>query len=611
MWQIETGHKQFLPHLGSIIERMVVSPQASSYAILLSDNSIMVLSTTELKPKANIAGIQSRIPPDTGNKQPKVPCVLHPSTANRLLLATPSSQLDNTASPYLQTFDTYSDRHVARQALTRTNATIINSGPENDPILEPNVTQIAITADGEWLATIDEWKPLKRKIVLVNSTDSVRDPLVGEEGHGREVYLKFWKWSEKKKLWSMVTRVDSPHPSAGGLGAEEVFDLVPSPKGHGFATVGADGSVRIWRAKIRTRAGGTQVRGVEGGLASWGCRRVIIFSKGKKEIELSTLTLLDVAPKKATKNPYWGHIAFSEDGSVVAIATPMPGLGMNEDSTIHLADSDAAAVRQSVGGVQVGRTDGLGILERYLIILGTSKLLVWNLVNSSVQWECSLEFLGASRTVTGGHLAIDHHSQTFAVTTQSSKSSENQRVFIFNATSAAPVHVQDISLVPIAALKSSEGGKGYMILDAEAKVQYISPVLAPHISVAHKASSGEFSLEDDEGDGGVGEMLSGVYLTSGTSASDDNDDELGTTAEDMDEEDGDGVVDRVVSREALESIFDAVPSYAAGSVEEAFEKVLDLFAKKPLNDGGGVQESDGDEEDEDEDEDVDMHAVTV
>lgn len=470
------------------------------------------------------------------------------------------------------------------------------------------MVHVAITADGAWLATVDEWKPPKRKTVVDGAIVEQNSLIEEEEGHGREVYLRFWNWSEKKKIWELVTRVDSPHPSSDGLGAEKVFDLVPSPKGHGFATVGADGSVRIWRARIRTRAGGAQVRGAAGALTSWGCRRVIMFSKGKKEIELSTLTLLDVPPKKLPKSSYWGHVAFSEDGSVVAIATPVPGLGTKEDSTVHLADSETAIVRQSVGGLQIGRTNGLGILERYLIILGTSKLLVWNLVNSSVKWELALEALGANGHTTQGHLAVDHHSQTFAVTILSAKFAETQKVFIFRAATAAPVHVQDIGLAPITALKSSEGGKGYMVLDAEANIQYISPTLAPHVSAVHHASGIQFSLQDEDGAASGG--LSSVYLTNDQTTPD----EMEPIREDVDVdgEGDDGVVDRVVSREALESIFDAVPSYAAGSVEEAFEKVLGLFAKKPLgSDDNDAQGSGEEEEEEDVDVDVDTQMVTL
>jgi NET1-associated nuclear protein 1 (U3 small nucleolar RNA-associated protein 17) len=612
MWQVETGHKQFLPHLGSIIERLVVSPKANSYAILLSDNSIMVISTAELKAKTNIAGIQSRLFLPTEARQSRVPCVFHPTTANRLLLATPASQIEgSTSSPYLQTFDTYSDRHVARQALTRTNATNFNTGPEQDFILEPNVTLMAITSDGTWLATIDEWKPPRRK----SDDGSSESPIVEDEGHGREIYLRFWKWTEQKKVWELVTRVDSPHPSASGLGAEEVYDLIAAPKGHGFATVGADGSVRIWKAKVRTRAGGIEVRTAEGALTSWGCRRVVMFSKGQRELELSTSTLLDVeAPTKPSKKaaaaatpPYWSQLAFSEDGSVIAIATPVAGLSSSkEDTTLHLADASAGAVRHTISGLQLGLVTGLGIHERHLIVLGTSKLLVYNLVNSSIHYEFPLETLNASSSA-GGHLAIDHHSGTFAIAVAPRKNGDRHRVLVFKTDSVAPVHVQDVGLAAVTALKSSEGGKGYMALDAEARIQYISPVLAPHVSVAQQASSAEFSLEDADVEVATG--LSGVYMTNGDDASpSDNDEEMEAVDADGDEEEEDGVVDRVVPREALESVFDAVPAYAAGSVEEAFEKVLALFVKKPL---GADDDNEEDEEEEEEEEDVDVDVQMV
>lgn len=624
MWQVETGHKQFLPHLGSIIERLVVSPKANSYAILLSDNSVMVISTAELKAKTNIAGIQSRVFLPTEVRQSRVPCVFHPTTANRLLLATPASQIEgSTASPYLQTFDTYSDRHVARQALTRTNATNFNTGPEQDLILEPNVTLMAITSDGTWLATIDEWKPPRRR----SDDGSSESPIVKDEGQGREIYLRFWKWTEQKKLWELVTRVDSPHPSASGLGAEEVYDLIAAPKGHGFATVGADGSVRIWKAKVRTRAGGIEVRTAEGALTSWGCRRVIMFSKGQRELELSTSTLLDVeAPTKRSKKgaaaaaaaaataapPYQSQLAFSEDGSVIAIATPVTGLSSSkEDTTLHLADASAGAVRHTISGLQLGLVTGLGIHERHLIVLGTSKLLVYNLVNSSIHYEFPLETLNAC-SAAGGHLAIDHHSGTFAIALAPRKNGDKHRVLVFRPDSVVPVHVQDVGLAAVAALKSSEGGKGYMALDAEARIQYISPVLAPHVSVAQQASSAEFSLEDNDVEVATG--LSGVYMTNGGAASpSDHDEEMEVVDAEEEEEEEDGVVDRVVPREALESVFDAVPAYAAGSVEEAFEKVLALFVKKPLgaDDDNEEDEDDDDEADEDVDVDADVQMIAV
>ena len=47
--------------MAATIQNVVVSPTGTSYAVQLADNSAMVLSTSELKPVVNIAGIQTSV----------------------------------------------------------------------------------------------------------------------------------------------------------------------------------------------------------------------------------------------------------------------------------------------------------------------------------------------------------------------------------------------------------------------------------------------------------------------------------------------------------------------------------------------------------------------
>lgn len=581
MWQLATNHKQFLPHLGATIENIVISPKGSSYSVSLSDNSVMVLSTTELKPRANITGIQSRVVHSQKANLLRLPCVLHPTSPNRLLLATPSSQTDIVASlPYLQTYDIVSNRQISRQALARTNATIINKGPDDYAIVEPNILHLAITTDGEWLATIDEWKPPKGKPLL---PDVDQDSPTENDGQDSEMFLKFWKWDEKSKSWDLVTRVDSPHPSSSSSCAEEVFELVATPKGHGFATVGADGSARIWKARPRTRSG-IRVRGGESELVTWGCGKVIRFSKGKGDLQLSPPGLLD-GTDRLDKREWWGRLAFSEDGSVMIVAIPD---ARGEDSIVHIVDTTSGTTPRSISGLQVGKATGASILERHLILLGSSKLLLWNLVNGKVEWEFGLDTLGATRESLC-HLATDRHSQTFAVAVSTRK--VNPRVFIFETRNPAPVYTTAFkSGSPIMALKASGTGKGYISLDSQARARWLSPVLAPHESAAQQTAEGGELEEEVEGEN-AGGVLSGGYLLNGVTAKPNGD----LT---MHDEDDDEIVDRVVPRQALESIFGAVPSYATGSLEEAYEKVLALFAKKPLGDEESEEEENGAGEDD-------------
>ncbi|KAK5146855.1 NET1-associated nuclear protein 1 [Rachicladosporium monterosium] len=175
LWQLNTGKKQFLPHLTSEIERIVVSPEGDRYAIQMGDNSIMVLSTSELKPVANFAGLQLACPVSesslpTPKYEPEMPysksvaAVLHPRHANQLLLAVPATRPKTStnaaeARPFLQTFDVWTSRHVTRQALTRNNVTDLNLGPERTPVAPPDTTHISISDGGQWLATVDEWMP--------------------------------------------------------------------------------------------------------------------------------------------------------------------------------------------------------------------------------------------------------------------------------------------------------------------------------------------------------------------------------------------------------------------------------------------------------------------
>lgn len=574
IWQRETGHRQYLPHLGAAINSVVVSPQGSSYAVALTDNSIMILSTSELKPTANIAGMQSAAVFRRHERGVRaVPCLLNPAIANNLLVATPSDQLDPSASsPYLQTFDTYSDRHISRQALTRTNATVTNHTPDNVPIPEPNIVLLAITKDGKWLASVDEWQPLKRDYLG-------EDPLLGlDSGKRQEIFLKFWNWDEAKKEWQLTTRVDAPHPSPEGMGSESVLDLTAAPGGHGFATVGSDGSVKIWGSKVRARPGATATT------VSWGTRKVVHFLKARQDLDRLSLATLGDAGQIPPSRQWWGNVAFSEDSSLLAVSCPDQGFSTTEDSTLHFIDTYAGTIHKSLGGLNVGRTSGLAIIERYLVVVGTKKLLVWNLVLSHVEWEYAISELTQS-TAPALHLAVDHKSRTLAVSLASPIHKKNcGKIYVWSPVSDPdPVFTGSLD-VPVAALKSAGEGKGFLVLDRWARVLYVTELLAAHSSVASMMDSGPEVEEND----GV-KMLSGLYSA----------DKSGGEVEAMDMDVDDGV-EKVVAREALEGVFDEVEVSGPGSIVAAFDRVMALFAKAPLGDESEEEEEDGGEEGEED-----------
>ncbi|KAG0135924.1 hypothetical protein HOY82DRAFT_589689 [Tuber indicum] len=597
IWQLGTGSKQFLPHLGATIRNITISPKGSSYGIGFADNSVMVLSTTEFKPTSSVTGIQSRVfYLEKGTEYPKFTCVMHPTLPNRLLLASPSSQTDlYSSASSLQTFDISSNRQIHRQALTKNNITSVNQGPDEYKIKEPDLPHLAITKDGKWLASIDEWKPPKKRSFC--SSEDGRSSQEGDSDQS-EVSLRFWKWSEKSLSWELATIIKSPHPSSSGTGPEEVLDLVAAPKTHLFATLAGDGSIRLWKPKVRA-SDGARLRGEDSEITVWSCRKVVKFSKGKKEQQVLAQNLLGgVSLQKA----WWGSAAFSEDNSVIAAAVPN---SLGDDSAIYLTDPSSGTIAHFLSGLRVGKTAGIAILERYLIILGTSKLLVWNMVNGTVQWEFNLKTLSSvDSPVT--HLAVDYVSQTFAITA-SQRDAQSPKIFIFEAPHPTPVHIQNFEYgYQIMALVATDTGKGYVTLDNQARVRCLSPILAGPVQRVPAEDEEEESLlvaEEDEPKIGT---LSGAYLstTAHTTSAEDR--------MDLDCVKNDGVVDHVVSREALEDILDSTPSYAIGSLEYIFDQVLQLFAKAPLlNDGddhydcegveeGGLDNGSGNEEDDNE-----------
>lgn len=58
IWQLDTGHKQFLPHLGEKIAFISISPNHRFYCISLDDNSIRFVNTISQNVEQVIQGLQ-------------------------------------------------------------------------------------------------------------------------------------------------------------------------------------------------------------------------------------------------------------------------------------------------------------------------------------------------------------------------------------------------------------------------------------------------------------------------------------------------------------------------------------------------------------------------
>jgi NET1-associated nuclear protein 1 (U3 small nucleolar RNA-associated protein 17) len=587
IWQLSTGKQQFLPHLTAAIENIVLSPTGTSYAVSLANNSVVVLSTTELDAKTNIIGIQSRridleqMPPESTNgsytyqRFAQVPMVVDPRNPMRVLFTAPSSQPHSQVlrapEPYLQTIDIATQRAVGGQALTRNNATDLNMGPDGRKILEPNVEFLQISEDGQWLATVDEWTPPHDDFEYVDEGNAKFKE--EERTYRREFHLKLWKRDDKNLQWVLESRIDAPHFFTAVGAHARVLDLVSDPSGAGFATVGEDGFVRIWRPKTRGYDG-VVVRGVrENGQVTWALEREVALS--------SSLDLLEPGHSGETSlAPQVARLGFSSDGSTLAVGVSWAS--EVDSGVIHIIDAATGIIRRSITELDVTKLACLGILGRHLIVVGES-IIVWDLVVDELVKSTVRRSAGIDqwKRIPLLRLAINETDRTFAVAhPQFERQLKNLPPF---KKSSTMVHVYDTHrsealwsyTAPdiVLALVAAKEDKGYIMLDSRSRIQMLRPQNAslqlitppPESTPTLKANTtkrDEVESDDEEGDNAASGTLATMSDDVGYLGASEND-------------------KPVVRPEQLQQIFDSGPSHALPPVKDLFNAVLNLYARKP------------------------------
>lgn len=590
LWQIDTGKQQFLPHMSATIQNVVVAPSGSSYGIQLADNSAMILSTAELQPTTNIAGIQASIlgtPEDNKVwrlqdetwKPPliqRTPAVINPLSPSQLLLAVGQvHEVDPLkplvmSSPFLQTFDLGSGHNLYRQALTRTNITNINSAPSAHRLSEPRVTHMKISHDGSWLATVDEWAPPARDLAHLGHQEK---SLEVERSARREVFLKFWQWSSENKAWELVSRIDTPHTlGQNSSSAGRVLDICADPTSLRFSTIGEDGVVCIWSTKTRKRDNVT-VRDKDGkAFRNWHCQHAI--SLGKSE-------LLD-EPSSFDAMPINGSVAFSEDGSVLAAACS------NRDGVLHLVDPELGNIRMSQSGLFEGDIIKIDFLGQDLITL-SERLFVYDLVSNVVRFgitlHSDLKKLSMEQKQEMMHLAVDPKSRTFAIALpirgdgDSKKTTLQYRfseLFVFHHNKAKP-QLKEVFPSIVTALLPAIDSDGYLVLDATAEIRTVHKKGSQVLTTLAQSTSA-LQLDDEPASTGLLRLVEDVE-----DVEELDDDQLPTPAATQDEnEDEDDDETPVVSQQKLSEVFDIGPSFALPPLEEMFYQVAGLFSSKPL-----------------------------
>ncbi|KAF7592839.1 hypothetical protein BBP40_012374 [Aspergillus hancockii] len=465
LWQLDTGRKQFLPHLSSPICNIVVSATGNSYVIKLADNSIIALSARELQPFATITGLQSYSHTNKSKIGMYLPstaaAVLHPQNPDRLLVTVPASRQVTheghhlTNSCVLQTYDIRSNNHISRQALARTNATTLRIGPEGSQIIAPSVTHLGVSHDGRWMSTVDKWSPHPHDVEALDSNGGCVDSIVAEH---QEIFLKFWRWNNSSGLWELVTRIDAPHFS--DKGPVSILDLASRPLSHEFATIGRDAVLRFWCPSIRHRSG-LKMEHSEVLLETWKCRNTIDL-------------------KGYINNDSSGHlgaasITFSRDGSVLAVC--LESVNSENAGLAILVDVQSCTVHYSRVGVYPGGPCMARFLGCHLVVASNQSVSIWDTVDDIVRTPGPLEeadcpYSGKVHRL----LAVDSSTQTFAVTLQhlqnnaASKKGRRCYVRVYDIHSLTLLGQLPMREFPLALLPDAQSGD-YIVMDTAANVQ--------------------------------------------------------------------------------------------------------------------------------------------
>lgn len=606
LWQLDTGRQQLLPHLSAAIKNIVVSQKGVSYGIHLDDNSVMVISTAELKPIANVSGLQIPViqpaspfepvlPRGTGENRrdvcaPRVPVTVNVNEPSRLLMAVGEVQeIEPTstsilATPYLQSFDIATGQQTSKQALTRTNVTNKNITPDKSRVSEPLTTHIQTSHDGSWLATVDFWEPPTRdfKQMPIFTFESEE-----ERRRRREVHLKFWQRNSENN-WELVSRIDAPHTVGDDSScAGRVLALAADPASQRFATIGEDKSVKIWSPRTRRRDN-VVIRG-EGGqpLRHWNC--IAEIPMGKLDDEA------------VTEETLHGCLSFSDDSSLIAAA-----LADTEGGQVALIDTRSGTIRQTLTGVYNGDIIALALAGPYLVTLA-DELRVFDLVEDAlvygVQFQPGVASLSFDQRMEMFHLAVDRENKVMALALPSRKAWMSDTPFeleslegvcsevtVYKLDSPEPLTIYDVPCAVSAVLPAVAGPNhthgqtpGFIILDTSAHITTVAPkatkmVLAKStvdlgLDNGNEQDGSTALIMHDESDEEEGEdmadetMLDAPVLTGANGAADDDDDDDGLP---------------VVSKEQLNNLFDVGPAFASLSLEDMFYRVVDLVAPKPL-----------------------------
>lgn len=460
IWQLETNQKQTLPHMATAILNATISQKGSAYTLRLGDNSIIVLSTSDLQPFASVSGLALDASSKTHNlTRYSPPAALHPDYSSRLLLAyslqsfNPATKPSDKNANMLQTYDLSSQVQINRQALARSLVAKVTTGPNGGSLHEPDVSHLDISHDGKWLVTVDQWTPIDndlQEMYLSRGDNAQRDQL-------NECFLRFWTTSSSDSsgsngLWELNTRIDEPVSASHLNDGKQILALATSPARYMVATADSSRTVKIYSPKARMRSG-VAVRDADGNqLYTWSCNL---------DIPLHEAAAVP-APKSAA-------LAFSEDGSVLAASWAST---VSAKPRLHLIDTKSGKIAASLPDIVTGSRSHVQFCGQYLVAL-SSKLIIYDTVTMQQVWALDV----ADKYDQGkSRLAVNSRSKIVAVALSQREAKQPSQLLLLDVQAGEKKVKLDESIPSqVQVLLAEKDQGGFVIVDGEGRSMSVAP----------------------------------------------------------------------------------------------------------------------------------------
>ncbi|GLV34579.1 lethal (2) 05287 [Carabus blaptoides fortunei] len=311
-WRLDNLHKEFLPRLPASIKQIACAKANVTLAIAVNNNAVHLVDA-QFRVKQVIQHLTWSMTACAGMKvDPRTRALVLNGYVGNLQFYSPRTM------SLLYNLDI-----VGQNKLTRERETDIPN---------TNVTKIALSKSGDWLACVEER----------HDTETIS-----------EIRLKFFHFSDVDQTFSLNTSVELPH-ELGVNGLE--FQPVATTEELLCATTGNDGLFKIWNLVDTTD----------------------IYRKSKAWRCAST---------GYYKNLSTNALAFSSDGSLLAVAFEACLTAWSPDTCDMKCSLVHPSFRAPLRIVQFGNMDNC-----HLVVTATSdRISVWNLLTLALTWTVPVQ----------------------------------------------------------------------------------------------------------------------------------------------------------------------------------------------------------------------------